>query len=85
MKPRGWIGITAIVQAVGVSSLHAVVKTPWLLVSILVGIAGFLSLIFLRGQNKYDSAITSTGDFIPVMTLNMAGLKLVICSTVLGI
>lgn len=73
MKLREWIGITAIVQAVGVSSLHAVVKAPWLLVSILVGVAGFVSLIFLRGPNRYDSAITSSGDFIPVHDSDYGG------------
>jgi hypothetical protein len=64
MKLRGWVGITAVVQALGVFSLHAIVTAPWLLVSVLVGVAGCFLLIFPPTPNRYDSTVTANGDFI---------------------
>lgn len=75
MKLREWISTAAIVQAVGVSSSHAEVKAPWLLASILVGVAGFLSLILSRRSSPHDAAITSNGDFIPVHDSDYGGIQ----------
>lgn len=61
------------VQAVGVSSLHAIVETPWLLVSVLVGIAGRVLLIFPPRPNRYDSTNAADGDFIPDHGSDYAG------------
>lgn len=73
MKLRGWVGMTAVVQAVGVSSLHAIVKAPWLLVSVLIGFAGLVILIFPPRPNRYDPTIAADGDFIPVHGSDYAG------------
>lgn len=60
-------------SAVGVSSLHAIVKAPWLLVSVLVGFAGLVLLIFPPWPNRYDSTIAADGDFIPGHGSDYAG------------
>jgi hypothetical protein len=69
----GWIGMTAVVQAVGVASLHAIVKAPWLLVSVLVGIAGLILLISRPQSNRYDSTIAPDGDANPVHGSDYSG------------
>jgi len=73
MKLRGWVGMIAVVQVVGVSSLHAIVKAPWLLVSVLVGVAGFVLLVFPPRPNRYDSTIAGDGEFIPSHGSDYAG------------
>jgi hypothetical protein len=57
--------MTAVVEAVGVASLHAIVKAPWLLVSALIGVTGIILLIRFARSNRYDSTIASDGDANP--------------------
>jgi hypothetical protein len=73
MELRQGVGITAVVQAVGVSSLHAIVKAPWLLVSVLVGFAGLFLLVFPLRPSRYDATVTADGDFMPSPGSDYAG------------
>lgn len=73
MGARQWIGMTAVVQAVGVASLPAIVKAPWLLVSALIGVTGIILLISFARSNRYDSTIAPNGDANPAHGSDYAG------------
>lgn len=55
-------------------------KAPWLLVSVLAGIAGFILLISRPDANRHGSTIVPDGG--QSMVLITLARKLVICSTV---
>jgi hypothetical protein len=65
MNLRGWVGMTFILQAVGVASLHSIFRTSWLIGSIVLGGVGIVLLMVRRRSNRCDPTIGSDGDFNP--------------------
>jgi hypothetical protein len=73
MNLRGWVGMTLVLQAVGVASLHSIIRTSWLIGSIVLGVVGIVLLVVRPRSNRCDPTIGSDGDFNPVHDSEYSG------------
>ena len=72
MNLCGLVGVTFVLQAVGVASLHSIFKTSWLIGSIVLGGVGIVLLV-CRRSNRYDPTIAADGDFNPAQDSDYSG------------
>lgn len=73
MNIRSWIGMSLLLQMIGVASLHAVIETRWIIVSVVLGIIGIILLMYRQGSNLYDPSIAPADDLYPGSDSDYAG------------
>jgi hypothetical protein len=72
MNLRGSVGMTFVLQATGVASLHSIFSTSWLIGSIVLGGVGIVLLV-RRRSNRYEPTIGADGDFNPAQDSDYSG------------